>query len=107
MFIPKINSLHVQKNNMSFLTMIFDINSSFYSFREDLLALAKNRSFVLATCGFTCVTFSAGALMWWGPQFAFLGDKAEKCATSADCEKITQADIAYKFGIVMTFAGEF
>ena len=40
----------------------------------DLRALAKNKSFVLSTVGFTCVTFTAGSLMWWGPEFAFLGE---------------------------------
>ena len=28
--------------------------------KEDLRALARNKSFVLSTCAFTCVTFSAG-----------------------------------------------
>ena len=39
----------------------------------DLIALGKNKSFVLSTVGFTCVTFTAGCLMWWGPEFAYLG----------------------------------
>merc|ERR1712018_759350 len=43
---------------------------------EDLKALGKNKSFMLSTIGFTCVTFTAGSLMWWGPEFAFLGKKA-------------------------------
>jgi len=67
--------------------------------------LAANKSFVFTTCGFTCITFSVGALMWWGPQFAYFGAKADKCASSIDCESITQAGVAYKFGIIMTFAG--
>ena len=40
----------------------------------DLIALGKNKSFVLSTVGFTCVTFTAGCLMWWGPEFAYLGE---------------------------------
>ena len=44
----------------------------------DLKALGKNKSFVLSTVGFTCVTFTAGSLMWWGPEFAYLGKKLEK-----------------------------
>lgn len=70
----------------------------------DLVALAKNKSFVMSTVAFTCVTFTAGSLMWWGPEFAYLGAKAN-CGAKAGCEDITQADISYKFGIVMTFAG--
>jgi len=70
----------------------------------DLIALGKNKSFVLSTVGFTCVTFTAGCLMWWGPEFAYLGAKAA-CGAKAGCEDITQANVSYKFGIVMTAAG--
>ena len=59
---------------------------------------------MLSTCAFTCVTFSAGALMWWGPEFAFLGAKAA-CGLKPDCDKITQSNVSYKFGIVMTLSG--
>ncbi len=34
-----------------------------------------------------------GALMWWGPTFAFYGAKAE-CGNRAGCEKITPNDIS-------------
>jgi len=71
---------------------------------SDLRALGKNKSFVLSTIAFTCVTYSAGALMWWGPQFAFNGAKSE-CGNKAGCDEITLADISIKFGIVMTLAG--
>ena len=46
----------------------------------------------------------SGALMWWGPTFAYYGAKA-KCGNKAGCENITPEGIAYKFGIVMTLAG--
>merc|ERR1712110_519051 len=70
----------------------------------DLKALGKNKSFVLSTVGFTCVTFTAGCLMWWGPEFAYLGAKAA-CGAKAGCERTTQANVSYRFGIVMTMAG--
>ena len=72
--------------------------------REDIVALARNRSYAYTTVAFTCVTFAAGAIMWWGPEFAFLGAKAQ-CGSSADCEDITQADVSYRFGIVMGLSG--
>lgn len=72
--------------------------------KEDLTALAKNKSYMLSLAGFTCVTFTAGAMMWWGPEFAFLGAKAA-CGAKAGCENITQADISKKFGVVMAVAG--
>ena len=46
--------------------------------KDDLMALAKNKSFVLSTVGFTCVTFTAGSMMWWGPEFAYLGTVLNK-----------------------------
>ena len=45
-----------------------------------------------------------GALMWWGPNFAFYGAKASY-GNRPGAKAITQADISYKFGIVMTLAG--
>ena len=48
--------------------------------------------------------YIAGAMMWWGPEFAFLGAKAA-CGAKAGCENITQADISKKFGVVMAVAG--
>ena len=50
------------------------------------------------------VLYLAGAMMWWGPEFAFLGAKAA-CGAKAGCENITQADISKKFGVVMAVAG--
>jgi len=32
-----------------------------------------SKSFMLSTAGFTCVSFVAGALAWWGPTFVFQG----------------------------------
>ena len=72
--------------------------------KDDLKALMNNKSFCLSVIGFTCVTFTAGSLMWWGPDFAYLGAKAA-CGAKAGCENITQANISYKFGIVMAVAG--
>ena len=39
------------------------------SYSEDLKSLMSNRSFILSTLGFTCVTFCTGALGWWGNIF--------------------------------------
>jgi hypothetical protein len=48
---------------------------------SDMKSLLKNKSFVLSTIAFTCVTYCAGAMMWWGPNFAFAGAPAFKfCA---------------------------
>ena len=42
-------------------------------FFSDIRSLAKNKSYVLSVVAFTCVTYCAGAMMWWGPNFAFAG----------------------------------
>jgi len=71
---------------------------------SDIRALSKNRSFTLSTIAFTCVTYCAGALMWWGPNFAFVGARSH-CGNKAGCNDITLESISFKFGIVMTLSG--
>jgi len=71
---------------------------------SDIKALARNKSFFFSTVAFTCVCYCAGALMWWGPNFAFTGAKSA-AGNTADSDKITLADISFKFGIVMTLSG--
>ena len=45
-----------------------------------------------------------GALMWWGPKFAFYGAKAA-AGNVPESKDINPANVAFKFGIVMTLAG--
>ena len=71
---------------------------------SDLKSLVRNKSYVFATIAFTCVCYVAGALMWWGPNFAFVGAKAA-CGNKANCGTITLANVSFKFGIVMTLSG--
>jgi len=71
---------------------------------SDIKALAGNKSYMLSTVAFTCVCYCAGALMWWGPNFAFTGAKSA-AGNTADADKITLADISFRFGIVMTLSG--
>ncbi|EDW48080.1 protein spinster isoform X2 [Drosophila sechellia] len=70
------------------------------TYKQDIKALVKNRSFMLSTAGFTCVAFVAGALAWWGPSFIYLGMKMQP-----GNENIVQDDISYKFGLVAMLAG--
>jgi len=71
---------------------------------SDLKALLRNKSFVFSTIAFTCVCYAAGALMWWGPNFAFYGAKSA-CGNKANCGQITLENISFRFGIVMTLSG--
>lgn len=47
------------------------------TYKEDIIYLLKNKSFMLSTAGFTCVAFVAGALSWWGPKFMHLGTQLQ------------------------------
>jgi len=71
---------------------------------SDLKSLMMNKSYLFSTIAFTCVCYCAGALMWWGPNFAFTGAKSA-AGNTADSDKITLADISFRFGIVMTLSG--
>ncbi|XP_037714897.1 protein spinster isoform X1 [Drosophila subpulchrella] len=70
------------------------------TYRQDIKALVKNRSFMLSTAGFTCVAFVAGALAWWGPSFIYLGMKMQP-----GNENIVQDDVAFNFGVITMVAG--
>ena len=63
---------------------------------SDLKALLRNKSFVFSTIAFTCVCYAAGALMWWGPNFAFYGAKSA-CGNKANCGQITLENISFRF----------
>ena len=39
------------------------------SWGGDLAYLVKNKSYMLSTLAFTCLTFCTGALSWFGPNF--------------------------------------
>ncbi|KAH8348146.1 hypothetical protein KR084_004839 [Drosophila pseudotakahashii] len=70
------------------------------TYKQDIKALVKNRSFMLSTAGFTCVAFVAGALAWWGPSFIYLGMKMQP-----GNEDIVQDDVAFNFGVITMVAG--
>ncbi|XP_055916682.1 protein spinster isoform X2 [Eupeodes corollae] len=70
------------------------------TYTEDIKDLVKNRSFMLSTIGFTCVTFVAGALAWWGPKYIYLGLRMQP-----GNEGLTQKDVAFKFGSLTMVSG--
>ena len=37
--------------------------------QEDIVSLAKNKSYVLVTLAYSCVIFAVGAMSFWGPDF--------------------------------------
>ncbi|KAJ9598500.1 hypothetical protein L9F63_010820, partial [Diploptera punctata] len=70
------------------------------SWSSDLRALTRNKSFMLSTVGFTCVSFVAGALAWWGPLFIKMGLMLQDGA-----QEVSQDDVTYKFGIIAMVSG--
>ncbi|XP_016985369.1 protein spinster isoform X1 [Drosophila rhopaloa] len=70
------------------------------TYKQDIKALVKNRSFMLSTAGFTCVAFVAGALAWWGPSFIYQGMRMQP-----GNENIDQDDVAFNFGVITMVAG--
>ncbi|XP_021952664.1 protein spinster isoform X2 [Folsomia candida] len=70
------------------------------SYKEDVVYLRKNKSFILSTLGFTCVTFVAGALAWWGPIFITYGLTIQDGAGHVE-----MSDVSLKFGVVTMLSG--
>ncbi|CAH0563338.1 unnamed protein product [Brassicogethes aeneus] len=65
---------------------------------EDIKVIVQNKSFMLSTAGFTCVSFVAGALAWWGPKFIEMGINLHHKSQGDD-------DASYKFGLVSMISG--
>ncbi|XP_059614025.1 protein spinster isoform X1 [Phlebotomus argentipes] len=70
------------------------------SYREDLKDIVKNPSFMLSTAGFTCVSFVAGALAWWGPTFMHFGIQLQP-----GNEDISLSSVSFMFGGVALLSG--
>lgn len=64
----------------------------------DLKQLAKNKSFMLSTLGFTCVAFTTGALALWAPIFMLDAFKIQGKST-------TEGNVALIFGGITVAAG--
>ncbi|CAL8123083.1 unnamed protein product [Orchesella dallaii] len=70
------------------------------SWGEDMKYLMTNKSFMLSTFGFTCVTFVTGALAWWGPKYIFFGLKLQEGGSG-----IKQTNVSFIFGVVTMMSG--
>lgn len=70
-------------------------------FQEDIICLAKNKSFLFSTLGFTCVTFCLGAVAWFGPDFIKKGLLTKK----PEDREIDVDNVELVFGIVTMMSG--
>ncbi|XP_073995498.1 lysolipid transporter protein spinster isoform X2 [Rhodnius prolixus] len=71
------------------------------TWKEDINALLRNKSFMLSTGGFTCVAFVTGALAWWGPRFIDYGLQIQAGTANKDVDSST----TMKFGILAMIGG--
>merc|ERR1712240_531536 len=71
------------------------------TYKEDIVSLAKNKSFVFSTLAFTCVTFCTGALSWWGPAYIQDGLRTMK----EDERGIDVKSVPFIFGAVTMMSG--
>ncbi|XP_042901437.1 protein spinster homolog 1 isoform X2 [Parasteatoda tepidariorum] len=65
---------------------------------QDIIEVLKIPSFIWVTLGFTCVTFSVGALAWWVPDFM-------DSAIEVHGEKPDKTYLSLVFGVITCFAG--
>lgn len=71
------------------------------SYKEDLICLAKNKSYVFSTLAFTCVTFVTGALSWWAPNLL-----EDALRTMPEEERgMSISNVSFIFGLVMMLSG--
>jgi len=71
------------------------------TYKEDIVSLAKNKSFVFSTLAFTCVTFCTGALSWWGPAYIQEGLRSMK----EEERGIDVKSVPFIFGAVTMMSG--
>merc|ERR1719342_1994957 len=71
------------------------------TYKEDIVSLAKNKSFVFSTLAFTCVTFCTGALSWWGPVYIQNGLRTMK----EEDRGIAEEKVELIFGVVTMMSG--
>jgi hypothetical protein len=71
-----VEKIMIRDKHPGFATLVMKTKDFVVSSCSDMKSLLKNKSFVLSTIAFTCVTYCAGAMMWWGPNFAFAGAPA-------------------------------
>lgn len=71
-------------------------------FRDDVIAIIKNKSFALSSFGFTCVAFVTGALALWAPLFM---EDAIVLKTGQPRNESLQSRVALIFGGITVAAG--
>lgn len=74
------------------------------SLKSDVVYLAKNRSFMLSSLGFTCVAFVTGALAFWAPYYLNHSILAQAKETGQK-PKISKEAVSMIFGSITCVAG--
>lgn len=74
------------------------------SLKSDVVYLAKNRSFMLSSLGFTCVAFVTGALAFWAPYYLNHSILAQARDTGKK-PAISKEAVSMIFGSITCIAG--
>jgi len=77
------------------------------SYIEDLKYIGGVKSFVLNAAGFTCITFTTGALSWWTPYYLSHGIRSHSCTgeDSSFVSPIDEKDVSFYVGLVTCAGG--
>ena len=67
---------------------------------DDIKSLYRNRCFVLSTAALAAITFTVGALSWWGAKFISLGQSAQANAVLDDTKWVSTI-----FGLIGILSG--
>ncbi|XP_044303789.1 protein spinster homolog 1 isoform X2 [Varanus komodoensis] len=83
-----------------------DVPLQITSWRADLRALSRNRSFVLSSLGFTAMAFVTGALALWAPAFLYRSRLAAGSLQPCPPGKVCRGDPdSFIFGIITCVTG--
>jgi len=82
------------------IQIISNIFRSYLTFEQkENIFCYSSKSFIWSTIGYTCVSFTIGALAWWSPEFGLYSVRLHSNPNAK------MADVSYKFGIVTFVAG--
>nr|XP_002119843.1 protein spinster homolog 1 isoform X1 [Ciona intestinalis] len=75
------------------------------SYKEDLIYILKNKSFICVTIGFTFMAFVVGSLTIWGPIFVAYSQVVTGTLQPCTDDNCEYGDVSFVFGLITCVAG--
>ncbi|XP_018670661.2 protein spinster homolog 1 isoform X2 [Ciona intestinalis] len=75
------------------------------SYKEDLVYIFKNKSFICVTIGFTFMAFVVGSLTIWGPIFVAYSQVVTGTLQPCTDDNCEYGDVSFVFGLITCVAG--